>query len=345
MPSTAALDAAGPVTPGTADQSKGSGATPVIHGDKWAEPTDRRGPKQSFKETWVYVDGKPIGALRYPELPFSLPAVWKDDVESLDFKPGDKGPRERAIQVLRWRLSDYLRVVGGVDLKKIKYVYIHGNGVVAIDGNTFRKHAAGITFNFTGNDFSKTRFFWPTDMKTNTAYDRYVAVSVFVEKPPMTLDRHNNPYIDGVEVSGIPYYGVPLRGGFRVYLDDKLVHIIKRNELGAGGRSNPEDTAAEPAWDLVKLLKHHGITADPVAADLVIARDLLTQKRIRLDESYVRGMIFKQTSESSGGLLLGKDGLSGAAIMLYSKGKVPPDQPLTPLERVAQPTPASQRVK
>jgi len=337
--STAAAPPAKPV-PGTVDQKatgSGSSATPpVIHGDKWQDEDGGRN-FAAFKETWVYVDGVPKGVLLLPELPAAMPHTWKDDVEGLDFHPGDKGPHDRKIQSLRWRLADYFKSIG-IDLAKIKVVYLHGSGYVAIPGPQFRKFADGIQFDFTGNDMSKTRFYWPPTMKTNTMYDRYAAVSVFIDKPPVTLDVHNNPFIDGVEVNGIPYHGTPERGGFRVYVDNKLALVIKRNELGMQGRMNPEDTTGEPRWSVQKLLAARGIDVQPVAGDYAISQNLMTQKRQRLDEATVKDLEFTAPSNSSGGFAFGKDKLSGGcALHLYSKGHVPADQPLPPFERLWDP--------
>lgn len=324
--------------PGDVDHTKtGSGSgKEVIHGEKWSD-TEKGGQAfKAYKESWVYVDGVPKGVLIYAEMPVGLPVAWKDDVEGLDFGPGHKGPKEKKIQILRYRLADYLQAIG-VDLKKIKYVYIHGKGVVALPGDQFRKNAHGITFDWVGNDLSKTRFFWPTNMKTNTSYDRYVAVSVFIDKPPLELDRHNNPHINGQEVFGIPYYGTPLRGGFRVYVDNKLVTIIKRNELSKVGRTNLDKPKDPPEWDLLKLLQSQGIEVEPVAGDVVVAKDRIQQSRTRLDEAYVKGLRFKQESESSGGLLIGKDGLAATALHLYTKGHVPPVEELPVRRRDWQP--------
>ena len=322
--------------PGTVDQKAGSGSSttpPVIHGDKWQDPEEGGRNFAAFKETWVYVDGVPRGVLLLPELPPAMPHAWYDDVEGLDFHPGDKGPHDKKIQSLRWRLADYLKLIG-VDLAKVKYVYIHGTGYVAIPGAQLRKFADGITFDFTGNDMSKTRFYWPGTMKTNTSYDRYAAVSVFIDKPPLTLDAHNNPFIDGVEVNGIPYHGTPERGGFRVYVDNKLALVIKRNELGAQGRVNPEDKTGEPRWSVKQLLAARGVTAEPVAADYAISQNLTTQTRQRLDPAAVKDLEFSAPANSSGGFVFGKEKLTGGcALLLYTQGHVPADKPIPPLER------------
>jgi hypothetical protein len=314
--------------PGSVDTAAGSGSAvkPAIHGEKWQNADEGGVNFLAFRETWVYVDGAPRGALIFAELPAALPPAWKDDVEGLDFHPGDPGPHEKKIQLLRWRLSDYLRLIG-VDLARIKMVYLHGNGYVAIPGDRFRRYARGITFDLTGNDLSTSRFYWPTDMPTNTAYDRYAAVSVFIDKPPLTLDEHNNPFIDGVEVMGIPYHGTPERGGFRVYVDNKLAMVVKRNELGATGRISNE------RWDLNKLLAARGVKAQPVAGDLVMARDMNLQRRDRLDAAYVQNLEIGVNAQASGTMLVGKDDRPATALHLYTKGHVPPVVVLPVFER------------
>jgi hypothetical protein len=328
--SPATGSAAAPV-PGAPDvAATGSGAMPVIHGDKWQDRDEQGGGARftSFKETWVYVDGVPRGALLFAELPAKLPVAWKDDVEGLDFHPGDPGPHEKKVQFARWRLADYFRLIG-IDVAKIKMVYLHGSGYVAIPGDRFRRFAHGITFDLTGNDLSVTRFYWPTDMPTNTSYDRYAVVSVFIDKPPLQLDRHNNPFIDGVEVSGVPYHGTPERGGFRVYVDYKLAMVVKRNELGQVGQVGPE------RWDLRALLKARGVDVQPAAGDLVYAKDMTKQKRERLDEAYVKDLTLGVNPQASGTLLVGKDDRPATALHLYTRGHVPPVVAPPELERDA----------
>lgn len=336
--SSAAPGSGAPV-PGTVDTKAGSGSAgkPVIHGEKWSDDTEGGGKAfKAFRETWVYVDGVPKGVLLLPELPVSMKPAWFDDIEGLDFKAGDPGPHEKKIQILRWRLDDYLKTLG-VDIAKIKYVYIQGSGMVAIPGDTFRKFAPTITFDFTGNNMAKTRFYWSVKMPTNTSYDRYAAVSVFIEKPPLKIDEHNNPFIGDVEVNGIPYFGTPLRGGFRVYVDDKLALIIKRNELTTVGRTNLDKPDEDPRWSLYKLLEATGIKGEFAGADLALSRDFTTQTRQRLDEGYIKDLEFSSPSLSSGGLAIGKDKLEGTALRLYTKGHLPKFAEIPPRERDWQP--------
>jgi hypothetical protein len=330
-PGAAAVAATAAPTPGTVDVAARGGALPVIHGDKWHDEEEEGGRNfAAFKETWVYVDGVPRGAILFAEIPATLPIAWKDDVEGLDFHPGDPPPHEKKIQLLRWRLADYFQLIG-IDVARIKMVYLHGACYVAIPGPQLRKFADGITFDLTGNDLTKTRFYWPRNMRTNTSFDRYAAVSVFIDKPPLTLDVHNNPFIDGVEVNGIPYHGTPERGGFRVYVDYKLAMVVKRNELGAVGR------VADTRWDLMKLLASRGVKVQPVAGDLVIAQGLAEQRRDRVDEDYVKNLEVGVNSQASGTLLVGKDNRPATALHLYTRGHVPPVLPMPETQRDWQP--------
>ncbi len=325
----------GPPTPGqvdTAQSGVGSGSAIKVHGSTWANKDPDAGGGQAFagfKESWVYVDGVARGVLLYPEIPQWLPVAWKEDVEGLDFKPGDPPPYERKVQLLRYRLVDYLKNMG-LDINKVKGVYLHGSGYTFLPHDMLVKYADGITFDFTGNDMTKTRFYWPIGMPVNTSYDRYAAVSVILNKPLLTLDEHNNPFIDGVEVSGIPYHGTPERGGVRVYLDGRLTYTIKRNLLNDMGRLAPD----EPRWSLRKLLEAAGTKADNIAAvDVVDEKDTYHQTRERMPDTILADLDFATASNASGEITLGKEARPANAILLYTKGHVPKPAPLPPLER------------
>ena len=324
---TAAPDEPGKPAIGSVDPTQGTAAKPVIHGDKWKDD-DEEGSQgfTAFKETWIYVDGVPKGAMLFSELPATLPIAWKDDVIGLDFGPDDPPPHEKKVQLLRWRLADYFSMLG-IDLKKITYVYLHGNGYVAISGDTFRKFAKDITFDLTGNDLTKSRFYWPKAMKTNAQFDRYAAVSVFIDRPPLDVDIHHTASINGQFVAGIPYHGTPERGGFRVYVDYKLAMTVKRNELGSVGRIDNEH------WDLMKLLESRGVKAKPVAADLILSKAQVTQTRTRVDAAYVKHLSLGINSQASGTLLVGKDAKPATALHLYTQGHVPPVLPMPEFQR------------
>ncbi len=315
-----AIDAGPPAT----DAQKLSEA----HGAKWAPDDDEGGTKQGgfsmYKEAWVYVDGMPVGVLREAELP-TLPETWVDEVEYLDFNAGDKGPRERVFQVRRWKLADYLESIG-LNLKKVKAILLHGGrGTALIPGDDFRRTKDKLLFDLTGNTALKLRVFLPDELELNTSFDRYAAVSVIVDKPMVTTDEDNNVVLDGVEVVGIPFYGQPLRGGIRVYLDGKLAVIIKRNSLGDEGRVEP----GKDGWSVAKLLDAREVdTSKIAAADLLDPASVAT----RIDAAALQALTFTTSSQAQGAIVLSNGQLTNA-ILLWTKGKVPGPRVPTPNER------------
>lgn len=311
------------------------GAAPQVtnHGDRWkeidndgdGEPDATTGGFQMFKEAWFYVDGVPKGVLREVEMPASLPIAWTEQIEYLDFDAGDPGPHERTFLVKRWRISDYIKMLG-IPLAKVKMVIAHGGrGVVAIPGDVFRKYADKLRFDLTGNNKMKLRVFLPDGMPRETAYDRYVAISVIVDKPVPTTDESNELVLDGEMIGGIPYFGAPLRGGIRVYVDDKLAMVIKRNQLGDVGRLD----GPTPAWNVAKLLEANGVpTKDLVAADII-----LKETRTRVADLDLATFNFTSSEQQQGKILAGPDNVPTNAIVLYHKGKVPPVWERAPMEK------------
>jgi hypothetical protein len=107
--------------------------------------------------------------------------------------------------------------------------------------------------------------------------------------------------------------------------------VVKRNELGAVGRITNE------RWDLMKLLEARGVKVQPVAGDLVLAKDESLQRRERLDADHVKDLQLGVNAQASGTLLLGKDDRPATALHLYTKGHVPPVLPLPERRRDWQP--------
>jgi hypothetical protein len=300
------------------------------HGSRWRDDDDDGGERvggfQIFKEAWVYVDGEPVGVLREIEMP-AIPVAWTDKVEFLDFNKGDPGPHQRTYQRSQWRLADYLRAIG-LDLRAIKLVVIHGGrGVVGVPGPLLRRHADGLRFDLTGNAWNKLRVFFPAGMTLNTTYDRYVAVSVYVDKPPPQISADHQLMLDGQLVGGIPYHGSPQRGGIRIYLDDRLALVIKRNALGDTGRvSLPGE---RERWTLGKLLAARGIDAsDVVAADVIYDED-----RRRLTSIDPATFEFGTLEKVSGEIELLPSATRAQELILFRRGHVPAPWVRAPRER------------
>ncbi len=320
-PPPAALDAAPPALDAGVD------AEAEKHGARWSDD-DSGGPGgfQIFKEAWVYVDGVPMGVLREIELP-NMPVAWTEKIELLDFNKGDPGPRERKYLRKRWRLADYLTAVG-VDLRRVKLLVVHGGrGVLAVPGPILRKYRQDLTFDLTGNAWNKLRVFVPPGMPRNNAFDRYTAVSVFVDKPAPTVTDDDQLQLDGQWVGGIPYHGSPQRGGIRIYVDDKLALVIKRNALGDTGRVSA--TGERERWNLGQLLAARGIAIGDVTAGDVVHGD----DRRRLPAVDLATFDFATVEKVSGEIELLPTGDKAQQIILYRKGKVPPPWQPAPRER------------
>lgn len=293
----------------------------AVHGDKWKgpEPGDdfNDGGFQNFKEPWVYVDGKPVGVLREPELP-PLPVAWTKKDEDVEFDANSTGPRVLYYLAKRWRITDYLSAIG-VDLAKVKLVCFHGGrGVVYLSGDVVRKWADGLRFDLTGVNRTKLRVFLPTGMPRNVAFDRYVAVSVYIDKPPPELDKTTDYLlVDGQPVGdGIPYYGAPIRGGVRIYKDGRLAFALKRNLLGDAGRVD----GTKDRWNLAALLDANAVSTDDVVAADLIARDW----RGRYHDFDMKTFEFTVAEQASGKIVVAATRQPIEAIQLFSKDKVPP---------------------
>ena len=317
-------------TPMALDAGVDDDAGAEDHGSRWREDDadggERAGGFQMFKEAWIYVDGEPIGVLREVEMP-ALPVAWTNSIEFLDFNPGDPGPHERTYQRKRWRLTDYLKAVG-VDLKKVTLVAVHGGrGVVGVTGANLRKYGDDIRFDLTGNAWNKLRVYFPKDLPRNASYDRYVAITVYVNKPAPVISDDDQLMLDGEYVGGIPYHGSPQRGGIRIYLDNKLVLIIKRNALGDTGRVSAK--GERERWNLGQLLDAKGVHVhDIVAADVIYDED-----RRRVATVDLASFDFGTVEKVSGEIELLPDGTKAQEIILFRKGKVPPVWVRAPRER------------
>jgi hypothetical protein len=321
---------------GSVDNTQGSGSAMKIHGQNWQENPDPDANKTggvqfaAYKETWVYVDGEPKGVLLLAEIPSWVPVQWADDIEGLDFNkltPPDK--RTKKVQLLRYNLLEYLKAVH-VNTAKIKEIYVQGGGYSELTRPILDKYGKDITFDFMGNDLTKTRFYGPTTVNVNLTYDRYVAVNVIIDKPLLTFDaRHHARDASGALLNGIPYHGTPERGGVRVYLDGGLAFVIKRNSLGDVGRVS----MSEPRWSLMKLLAANGLHPDVGGIDVVSEKDIYNMHRTRLPPDVMKDPTFMTSSNASGQVVFGAENVPVNAFLLYSTGHVPPVVPVPPLQR------------
>jgi len=309
---SAALAAAGtaaapPAAAGTTvDLEGGSGAG----GNRW-------------RDAGVYVDGVPVGVMWFGELPLALQPVWKEDYQMLEFSAGDKGPHERKVKYRRYRIAEYLEALG-VDLRQVKVMHLYApSGFPAvIPGRVLRRHRDDLLFSFGRETTGKPLIYFPADMKVNTTFDHIGAIAVYIhKKPPVLTPDEDDVVLDGKSVWGeIPYFGEPIRGGIRIYKDDRLAVTIKRKRLQESLNIATKDASGELRWNMLQFLEAHGVaTADLVAAE-VVDRD---QRTVRFDRDQLVGTWFTAHPSASGELLLNAEQVPMEALMLYTRALPP----------------------
>jgi hypothetical protein len=271
-----------------------------------------------WRDSGVYVDGVPVAVMWFGELPVKLAPVWKDDIELLDFKPGDTGPRERHIKIRRYRLAEYLEALG-VDLGKVRQVHIYApSGYPGIiTGRELRRVRKDLMFAFGRETTGKPLIYFPGDIHINTTFDHIGAIAVYVNRQPPTFTADEDLVLDGKSVYGqIPYYGEPLRGGIRIYKDDRLAFTIKRKRLADALGLSSRGPDGEPRWNLFQFLESRGVSTRDLVAAETVERDLRTQ---RLDRAALQGAWFTAHPSASGQILLGADRTPVEALMLYTR--------------------------
>jgi hypothetical protein len=127
--------------------------------------------------------------------------------------------------------------------------------------------------------------------------------------------------LNGEIVTGVPYYGEPMRGGVRVYHDDKLATVIKRRLL-----DDPkivEKAADGPGrWKLFAFLEAQGIDTKRIAEAWIIRGERRAEK---LPREELAGVTFEAGAQGKGEIQIGKNALSANALALHSK-PLRPDQ-------------------
>lgn len=206
----------------------------------------------------VYIDGEPVALLSYAELPRGLEPVWLEQTRYLPFKPGEerKSVTER---VPRYRLVDYLARLR-IPLDKLKAAHFHhGRGMIAeVTGKGLAARPDSVMFRFGGDTHGKTIPVFHDDAPVNRRFDHMVALTLYVDKAPPTLNEDDKPVLFGEPVEGIAYNTEPLKNGARIYLDDRIALVLNRKLIGSEGK-------------LARLLALQGTAPDRVAYGVLIA--------------------------------------------------------------------------
>jgi hypothetical protein len=106
----------------------------------------------------------------------------------------------------------------------------------------------------------------------------------------------------------------------RVYLDDKMVAYIKRQDLPIA--SSVPDAQGQPSWKLYDVLAGQGVATDKIVEAWVIRSDK-REERIGAEElptlMFSAGAQASKSSSSSGSIQLGPNQYAARAIALHTK--------------------------
>ena len=301
---------------------------PPVPGPEDADyvPAEHKSGASRWKDTIVYVDGQPRGALTFGELPLPLEVAWMDEQKPAEIRPGSNDPGFTWTKKRRYRFTDYLKAIG-VDVAQVKAIHIYGpkftDSIVATGAQLRSKAGRELTFRFGADVGGKAIPSAPEGFGNGRSPDKISSVMVYVKRTPPKLVPNDGFYLDGEKISGVPYYGEPLRGGVRVYLDNQMVAVIKRQELKPElAEKLPDGTLR---WKLHDFLKSVGID-DAGATQAWIIRD--ERREEQLPAAEVAEATFEAASQAHGEVLIGKGKLRAQALALHRKPLAQTDLPV-----------------
>lgn len=284
---------------------------------------------KKWRDTGVYVDGKPVGVLDFGELPIGLKPTWVEEEHSVEIEPGSHSSGVKLVPARRYRFTDYFKAIG-LDLHKIKEVHVMGpklTEVVVVKGRELlTKKANDFQFRFGGIVGGKAIPVVPPNFGNNVKPDKIAAVMVYIDKKPPDVVEDQGLVLDGKVVDGIPYFGQPLRGGVRVYQDDKLKLQIKRPML----RETPFVVGPDghSQWKLWPLLESKGVDTKKIVEAWAIV-DERRKQRFTRDE--LASLTFEMGEKGNNEILLGPNKVRASALAFHdhvlSKDELPQIRP------------------
>jgi hypothetical protein len=292
-----------------------SGQVLTATGETWI-PNEHKSGDTRWRDSVVYVDGVPIAAIWYGEIPLGLQPVWLDETEQLDFSAGE-APRTRTTRVRRFRLVEYLERLG-VNLRKARVVHLYGGvrQVAVTSGPALLRVKNQLLFAFGHQGGGKPIIEVPPGLTLNTGIDNIASIAVYIKKKPPTLNEDEDLILNGAPVDGVPYYGPPMRGGIRIYVDDRIAAVIKRNKLDeVGSLAHFSADGKELRWGLLDFLRAFRVRVDKLKVGDLIYEE---QSVSRFDRAVLEKLYFVASSQGRGQIVVGDERQPVEAIMLYT---------------------------
>lgn len=309
-------------------EAEAAAAKATAGNDEWV-PAEHKAGAARWKDVGVYVDGKPMGFLTFGELPIALKPVWVQDKVSAEKRPGTEDPGWRWAKQRFYRFNEYLAAIG-IDVKSIKELHVYGPKFAETNISTGKDllSAKGkeFKFRFGGNVYGKPIALVPSGFGNGRSADKIASVMVYIKKKPPHIVHNVGLELDGEIQTGVPYYGEPIRGGVRVYMDDKLIAIIKRQELDAAKAI--KGPTGELSWKLADVLAAQGAAPKNVT-EIWAVRD--EKREDKFPGGELETLMFSANSQAKGGLLLGDKKIRANTIALHSRPLTPDELPtITP---------------
>jgi len=312
-----AADESARILMGSVDEDSAGGNKPQGSGSG--------GGMNRWKDVGVYVDGRPVGIVDFGELPIGLKPTWVPEEHSIEFDYGYKGPRTRTSYARRYRVVDYLKAVG-VDVGRIKEIQIMGpkeSSVIIASGKELRSpKGRDLMFRFGAIVGGKPIPVVPDKFGNGVMPDKMSSMMVYIDKKPPVLAGEDGLELDGKPVDGVPYFGEPLRGGVRIYVDDRLSLAVKPQLLQeAPAESAPDGTKR---WKLTAVLKQNGIDLSKVKEAWAIADERRKQKFTRAE---LDALTLTLDPAHKNQIIVGDGKLRVAALALHSHELAPSELP------------------
>lgn len=280
-----------------------------------------------YRDTGVYVDGTPVGVLEWGELPIGLKPIWVNEEHDAEIEPGSHTSGVKLVPARRYRFTDYLKAIG-VDLQRVKELHLMGpkaTEITVVSGAELRsKKGEGFQFRFGGLVGGKAIPVIPADFGNRIHSDKIGSVMVYVHRKPPKVLGDKGMFLDGKPVDGIPYYGEPMKGGIRVYFDDRLVLQLKRS-MWADLPAQPGPDG-KPRYKLWSLLQAQGLDVSKIVEGWTIVDD---RRKVRFSREQLTGITFEDGGKIAGSdrILLGDANVPASALALHSRALAPSDLP------------------
>lgn len=301
-----------------------SGQAPTTLGEQAPAQAPVKQPRWS--DATLYVDGNPTAVMRIYELPPALKTVAVKTSHGVED---------------RYLFADYLAAIG-VDVSKVRAAHFYGSRTVVVDGDQLRTHAKSFGFHYTDSDRGKVVMDFAHGMRLNTSIDILANVAVYVTKePPQYVRAPSGGYLafsDGKPVEGIPYAPEEQLKGTRVYVDGKLVSVVKRrllpNSIVVG------ELGSNSEFSVCKYLESVGAKTDSVSAVDFLSDDDLVERVSGSDWSeHCKTMTFTIPAKSRGQIATripngNNQRARISAVQVFTRG-TPPKRWLAPPEVVA----------